>query len=176
MDPAHATSSAPARGLDLLRRQVLDPGLCVVCGGCLGLCPHLALFDGQVAAPDACGLDQGRCYDICPQAAEPDADAKRARLLKAQGREFTLPLGPVLGAWWGRGLDPDLIARAQYGGVVSTLMALALEQGLVGEAVLTQAGAKGTPEGVRALTRQDVIAAAGSIYAGGGALGLMNQA
>lgn len=176
MNPAAAATSAPARGQDFLRRQVLDPGLCVVCGGCVGLCPHMVLHDGLVAAPDACGLDQGRCYDICPQAADPDPDAKRAALLAAQGRELAPPLGPVLEAWWGRGLTSELTARAQYGGVVSTLAVLALESGWIGEAVLTQAGAKGAPEGVRAVGRQDVIAAAGSIYAGGGALAAMNQA
>lgn len=176
MEAAAQKQPSPQAGLDGLRRQVLEPGLCVVCGGCVGLCPHLALFDGQVAAPDDCGLERGRCLEVCPQALGNGLDQQRDALLRSRGQAPSPPLGPVLEAWWGWATAPDLAQRAQYGGVVSTLAALALEQGLIGEAILTQAGTRGAPEGLRALSRADVIAAAGSIYAGGGALAQLNQA
>jgi coenzyme F420 hydrogenase subunit beta len=82
----------------------------------------------------------------------------------------------VIAAWQGRALAEDLQDRAQYGGVVSELVALALAEGLVGEAVLTSPGPRGAPQGARARNRAEVLAAAGSIYAGGGALGQLNQA
>lgn len=171
-----AAGQPASASLERLKAQVLEAGLCVACGACVGLCPYLIFHDGQVAAPDACGLEAGRCIDVCPQAPAPDPDQKRASLLQALGRPQALPLGPAREVWWARALTPDLAGRVQYGGVVSTLVALALQEGLIGEAVLTRAGQNGAPEGVRARTRQEVLAAAGSIYAAGGALSVLNQA
>ncbi len=176
MTQASAASTPPAACLDRLRQEVLDPGLCVACGACLGLCPHLLLYDGQVAAPDPCGLADGRCIDLCPQNPGPDPRQRRAGLQAARGLGDEAPLGPVRRAWWGRAQAADLGGRAQYGGVVSALTALALEQGLIEEAVLTQAGQRGTPEGVRVRDREGVLACAGSIYAAGGSLQALNQA
>ena len=175
--PSPASAPQPTAGsLDRLLVQVVQPGLCVSCGACVGLCPHIIFHDGQMAAPDACGLEGGRCHDVCPQAPEPGPDAKRGQLLEALGRKLDAPLGPVSGAWWARATARDLAGRAQYGGVVSTLATLALEEGLVDEMVLTQAGSRGAPEGVRARDRQEVLAAAGSVYAGAGSLSALNQA
>lgn len=168
--------AAPPSGLDRLRREVLDQGLCVACGACLGLCPHLVLFDGQVAAPDVCGLASGRCYDLCPQALEPGPEVRRQALRQAGGAPWSEALGPVQAAHWARAAAPELRQRAQYGGVVSTLAALALEMGLVREMIVTQAGENGAPEGARVGDREGALASAGSIYAAGGALMQLNQA
>lgn len=161
-----AAQEPPPTVLQRLLDEVITPGLCVACGACLGLCPHLVFFDGQVAAPDACGLEQGRCYDLCPQVAG-----------AGQGpREHEGVLGPVRAIHWARATAGELDGRVQYGGVVSALAALALEEGLVGEAVLTAAGARGAPAGVRVSDREGVLAAAGSIYAAAGTLRELNQA
>lgn len=165
-----------AARLDRLKAEVLDTGLCVACGACVGLCPHLIFYDGLVAAPDDCGLGQGRCYDLCPQALEPDQEAKRKELHTLAGHEPAPPLGPYRAIWQARATAPDMDGKVQYGGVVSMLMALALEQGMIDEAVLTKAGSRGTPEGVRVRDRAGVLAAAGSLYAAGGSLQDLNQA
>lgn len=162
--------------LDRLVSQVIAPGLCVACGACLGLCPHLIFLDGQVAAPDPCGLDQGRCLELCPLDPGRDPASRRRELHAALGSAYEPPLGPVLEAWQGRAVAPDLQGKVQYGGVVSELLSLALEEGLVGEAVVTVPGERGAPQGGRARSRAEVLAAAGSIYAGGGALGELNRA
>ncbi len=175
-DPA---SALPQALLDRLKTEVMDAGLCVACGACLGLCPHIIFYDGQVAAPDECGLAEGRCYDLCPQALEPGPEARRQALLAAAGQEMSPPsppLGPYTAAWQARATAPDLAERGQYGGVVSTLVLLALESGLIGEAVLTRAGLRGAPGGVRVRDRAGVLAAAGSVYAAGGSLMALNQA
>ncbi|MCF8040779.1 MAG: Coenzyme F420 hydrogenase/dehydrogenase, beta subunit C-terminal domain [Desulfarculaceae bacterium] len=164
MVPPAASPDLQPTGLERLLAEVINPGLCVACGACLGLCPHLIFLDGQVAAPDACGLSSGRCYAFCPV-------AQRGGSGESQG-----PIGPVLGAWQGRATAKDLQGRVQYGGVVSELLALALEQSLVREAVVTAAGLRGSPQGVRVTERAGVLGAAGSVYAGGGALSRLNQA
>ncbi|MCA1905060.1 MAG: Coenzyme F420 hydrogenase/dehydrogenase, beta subunit C-terminal domain [Desulfarculus sp.] len=174
--PAAASAPPPGGGLARLRAEVLDQGLCVACGACLGLCPHLVFHDGRVAAPDACGLDSGRCLDLCPQAIVPGPEARRQDLAQTSDAPWWPELGPVRQACWARTTAADLAGQAQYGGVVSTLAALALETGLVGEMVLTQAGLEGAPEGVRVTDRAGVLAAAGSIYAAGAGLMQLNQA
>jgi coenzyme F420 hydrogenase subunit beta len=166
----------PVARLDRLKAEVLDTGLCVACGACVGLCPHLLFYDGLVAAPDDCGLAQGRCYDICPQALEPDQETKRKDLHALTGQKPNPPLGPSRSVWQARATAPDLEGKVQYGGVVSTLMALALENGIVDEAVLTKADKRGAPQGVRVRDRDGVLAAAGSLYAAGASLQALNQA
>lgn len=176
-------SSAPMEkttALDRLKTEVLDAGRCVACGACVGLCPYLVFYDGAVAAPHACGLESGRCVQVCPQTPDPGPDTRRRAALEAEGRApdtpLNAPLGPVDAIWWARSTDQDVRGRAQYGGVVSTLVSLALEQGLVNEAVLTRSGARGAPAGARVRDRAGVLSAARSIYAAGGALRELNQA
>ena len=164
MVPPTASPDLQPAGLERLLAEVITPGLCVACGACLGLCPHLIFMDGQVAAPDACGLTSGRCWGFCPV-------AQREGLAQSQG-----PIGPVLGAWQGRATAKNLEGRVQYGGVVSELLALALSQSMVREAVVTAAGLRGAPQGIRVTERTGVLGAAGSVYAGGGSLSRLNQA
>ncbi|MGD9124948.1 MAG: Coenzyme F420 hydrogenase/dehydrogenase, beta subunit C-terminal domain [Desulfarculaceae bacterium] len=176
MAPSQAQEPEARAVLDRLKNEVIDAGLCVACGACLGLCPHIIFHDGQVAAPDACGLDAGRCYDLCPQAKEPAPSDRRWELHRASGSEYQPPLGPVLQAWQGRGTDPGLETNVQYGGVVTTLVKMALEIGLFSEAVLTRSNDRGVPEGVKISQGEEVLSAAGTIYAAGGSLSLVNQA
>ncbi|KMY67773.1 hypothetical protein AAU61_07790 [Desulfocarbo indianensis] len=171
-----AEATPPAACLNQLKKQVLDAGLCVACGACVGLCPHIIFYDGRVAAPDDCGLSQGRCLDLCPQAPEPAQESKRRALHAQAGQTPAPPLGPHAGIWQARAASPDLAGRAQYGGVASALLALALEEGLIGEAVVTRGGQRGAPQGALVRDRAGVLAAAGSIYAAGGSLLALNQA
>ena len=174
MNSAVSPLPSPADSLGRLKAEVLDPGLCVACGACLGLCPHMIFYDGRLAAPDPCGLEDGRCYDLCPQVLEPEPDQRRRALHQALGNEFQPPLGPVGERWQARARRPD--QGVQYGGVVSALVALALEEGLVGEAVLTRPAEYGSPRGVRVRDRQGVEQCTGSWYAPGAALGELNRA
>ena len=159
-----------------LRAEVIEAGRCVACGGCLDLCPHLIFYDGRVAAPDPCDLTRGRCYDLCPQVPRPPAGDLRRRLHQNLGNAYQPPLGPVQEVWQARAQDPRVREAAQYGGVVSTLVALALETGLVGEAVLTRRGERGAPEGCRVRGPGEVLACAGSLYAAAGTLSRLHRA
>ncbi|MCB2188077.1 MAG: Coenzyme F420 hydrogenase/dehydrogenase, beta subunit C-terminal domain [Deltaproteobacteria bacterium] len=163
-------------GLSRLKSEVLDSGLCVACGACLGLCPHMIFLDGRLAAPDDCGLGEGRCWDLCPQAAEPAPDRRRAALARARGLTPEGDYGQVLALYEARAMEGARPAGAQYGGVVSTLLALALEAGLVGEAVATGPGPAGAPVGRRLTDPAEARALAGSLYAAGAALGEVNRA
>lgn len=174
--PAETAGNQALPSLARLVAEVVDAGRCVACGACLGICPHLIFMDGRVAAPDACGLTDGRCYDLCPQTDEPGPAEKRQKVFEAGGLTSEGPIGPVRAVHWAKAVDPTVSGRAQYGGVVSALSAYALESGLVGEAVLTSAGERGAPQGVRVKDAAGVAACATSIYAGAGTLQALNQA
>lgn len=154
--------SEPKTAQGTLRSRVIDQGLCVACGACVGHCPYFTFYRGRVAAPDRCELEQGRCLEVCPVA--------------GPGPGFQGPLGPHARVLAGRATDEAITRRAQYGGVASALLITALEKGLASQAVTSHGHPEDPPRGVRATTREEVIAAAGSRYFGSGSLEMLNQA
>ncbi len=157
-----ATTKKNYGGLGGLISQVFEKDRCAVCGACVGHCPYPVHHEGRVIIRDRCTLDEGRCYEFCPMAG-------------AYGR-FDGELGPVRRILVAQAARPDLRKKAQYGGVVSALTNLALELGLVREAVLTSGHPENPPYGVRVKTRSDVKASAGSRFTASGAVAALNQA
>lgn len=152
----------PRKGQPDLAAEVIDRDRCAVCGACVGHCPYLVYYHGRVILQDRCTLNQGRCYQFCP-------------LAGARG-EFEGQLGSVRRIFIAQTASSDVRKKAQYGGVVSTLVSLALTEGLVKEAVLTSGHPEAPPHGVRVRTRAEVLAAAGSRYAASGTVAALNQA
>ena len=142
-----------------LAQKVLDPGLCTLCGACLGLCPHLAVGRDRVVRSFDCGRETGRCYAVCPVAA-----VREAPLPDAAGA----PLGQVRSASWSRAGNADVRAVGQYGGTVSALLVHLLETGRVAAARV--AGPPSSPafplrpSATWARNREEVLAAAGTRY------------
>ncbi len=154
----------PYRGMDLLTKEVIGQGLCVSCGGCVGLCPHITFFDGKVICIDKCDLDDGRCYDVCPRIIRnidhPIADR---------------PVGTVISIHRSRARDKALRKNVQYGGTITALTSTALKGGLISEAILTSVGRMASPHGVIAKTEEEVIACSGSRYTASAALEAFNR-
>ena len=57
-----------------LREEVIDKGLCPLCGGCASGCPYLGQYKGKIVQLDCCTLVDGSCYRNCPRTAT-DLDA-----------------------------------------------------------------------------------------------------
>lgn len=150
-------------GMGALWKEVLEPGICVACGGCVGLCPYMSFYDGRVVCTDRCDREEGRCYEVCP------------RVIRGEEMSETDPIGPFLSIHRARNRDVDVRDRAQYGGVVSGLLLLALEENMVDEAVLTTGDDKGCAHGVVAATREEVMSCAGSRYAASAVLEAFNK-
>jgi coenzyme F420 hydrogenase subunit beta len=142
---------------DNLIKGVLDRDLCSACGACVGLCPYFTFFQGRVVVLDRCSLTEGRCGAFCPQLNPGD-------WVKQEG------LGPFQEQWITRAQTRSLQRKGQYGGTVTTLIQLALEMGWIQGALLTGIGKGGEPEGRVCRTRAEVLACAGSKYAGAGTL------
>lgn len=50
-----------------LFNEVIDTGLCALCGACVGGCPYLVPYKGRIVLLDNCTLSEGQCYQYCPR-------------------------------------------------------------------------------------------------------------
>ena len=54
---------------DLLKKDVLESGLCTGCGACVGLCPYQVIYHDRTVQLHRCDLDEGKCYAFCQRTA-----------------------------------------------------------------------------------------------------------
>jgi coenzyme F420 hydrogenase subunit beta len=160
------------RGLKGLESKVLNQGQCAACGACLSLCPYLRSWKGRAVKLHDCDLSEGRCFSFCPRT-EVDLDALH-RFVFGKGYD-EIETGPVCRVVMARALDSKFTKRAQNGGVVSALIALALEEGMIQSAILTERDAELLPQGRIAKTRNEVVSCAGSSYVTGYTLEALNR-
>ncbi len=149
------------KGSKELVEEVIGAGLCALCGACAGTCPYLRSFEGRIVQMDECTLSEGRCYQYCPRTyTDMDAVSQGTFGVPYAGDE----LGVVREVLMARSADGAVRDKGQYGGVVTTLMSLAMSEGLIDAAVVTEAGAGEMPRAVVARSTADIIECAGSSY------------
>jgi len=150
--------------------EVINRGLCVRCGACVGLCPYFQYFDGRVVVLDKCRAHTPRCLQICPRAdygeTSPDYESPG----------HAGEIGAYESILVARATDEEIRGKAQYGGVISALLIFALEKGEIKSAILTDRGGSLSPEGKIASNRAGVIDCAGSRYSASGGLSVLNRA
>lgn len=122
-------------GSNELLEDVHKRDLCIGCGACVELCPYFKNFRGKTAQLFPCTLPQGRCFAYCPKV-EVDLD-ELYRQMWQQPYAGT-PLGPYRRILATRAGDRMATGAFQGGGTVSALMALALKNGMLDAAILTQ--------------------------------------
>jgi coenzyme F420 hydrogenase subunit beta len=83
--------------------------------------------------------------------------------------------GPVRRVVMARALASEFTKRAQNGGVVSALIALALEERVIQAAVVTERDAELLPQGRIVKSREEVLTCAGSSYVTGHTLEALNR-
>ncbi len=158
-------------GQQALIEKVLDRGICVKCGACVGLCPHFSYWDGQVVVLDRCSAGTWRCLQYCPRAEYPETSLERH---DAQDKEA---LGPFREIWAARSTDHHVCDQGQYGGVASALLISAMKKNIIASAVVTDSGSDGlSPAGRLVRTPSEIIACSGSRYASAGTLAALNRA
>ncbi|MFW6126491.1 MAG: Coenzyme F420 hydrogenase/dehydrogenase, beta subunit C-terminal domain [Chloroflexota bacterium] len=121
---------APVR----LRQEVMDEGLCPLCGGCAGACPYLGQYRGRIVQLDCCTLVDGSCYQWCPRTYT-DVDALSQSLFGVPFGESEL--GVVRESVLARSTDERTRERESGGGVVSALLGVALDEGMIDAAIVT---------------------------------------
>lgn len=149
------------KGCKELVSEVIDKGLCCLCGACAGSCPYLVSYRGRIVQLDNCTLSDGQCYQYCPRTFV-DMDAISQHVFGVPYSEDEL--GTVKEVLMARSMDAAIKEKAQYGGAVTTLLSLAMAEGLIDSAILTRTTADKTPEAFLARNTQEVLQSAGSNY------------
>jgi coenzyme F420 hydrogenase subunit beta len=129
------------QGFSDLKRDVVNKRICSLCGTCAAFCDKIKISENEpkpvlVEEYDTiCGI----CYAFCPRTFLPLSGIER----KIFGEEEAgkKAEGDVLGVYRGcyavRSKKEDIIKRGQDGGAVTSLLAYALEEGIIDCAVIT---------------------------------------
>jgi coenzyme F420 hydrogenase subunit beta len=130
-----------------LRREIIEPGICTLCGACVASCEVLAVVNGKPALKGPCTAC-GVCYNQCPRTITTESSL----------------IGSVRDVFAARTLLPEV--KGQDGGVVTSMLLYALEEGLIDSAVVTVKSNEEPwkPVPIVAQTREDILRSAGSIY------------
>jgi coenzyme F420 hydrogenase subunit beta len=144
-----------------LVKEVQEPGLCHHCGGCVTFCTAInygALEMDEDGRPryqdrDKC-IECGICYAICPEINEHEEETRKHV-------SWSAPMGRIIVTTVARSLDPEVRAHATDGGVVSSLLLGLLDKGHIDGAIVAKKAGPFKREPWLALTRDDLLAAAG---------------
>lgn len=134
-------------GFGKLRKEIIKPGICTLCGACAASCDYIEIWDEQprlVGPCDSCGI----CYNQCPRTITTEEAL----------------IGKIRFAYAGRSKLKAI--NGQDGGVVTALLAYALDEGLVDCAVVTTKSNKQPwqPVAIVAQSYEDLLNSSGSIY------------
>ncbi len=159
--------------------EVVTSGLCTGCAACIVSCPHDVLdYDAQEGhyKPFHLDIDGGRtdcthgekgctmCTRACPRFRNWESEIDQHRFARVRTPEEVWGIGDVFLA---RSTDESVRENGQDGGLVSTLLAYALENDVIDAALVSGLEGDGTtwraePRAVR--TRQEVLDTAKSRY------------
>ncbi|MBT3368753.1 MAG: hypothetical protein HN416_16520, partial [Nitrospina sp.] len=149
------------QGQAWIKNQVMAQGLCTGCAACVGLCPYQKFYRDQTAIVHECDRTWGRCSAYCPRG---QVDLNGLRQTMFDPGDITPELGAVKGLYMTRANDLQIRDRAQHGGTVSTLVALALEERLIDTAVLAESEKNHSTRSVAISTPSEVALLAGSKF------------
>ncbi|HIE16569.1 MAG TPA: hypothetical protein EYP71_00040 [Dehalococcoidia bacterium] len=160
------------KGYRELITDVIDAGLCTLCGACTATCPYLVCHKGRIAVLDNCTLSEGKCYKYCPRT-HTDMDALSRRIFGTPYGDSEI--GTAKDIFMARTTDKHISKRSQYGGTVTTLLSLALTEGLVDCVVLSKTSDDRTIHPFLAKTTGEIFQCAGSNYMACPVLASYNQ-
>ncbi|MHC1567839.1 MAG: Coenzyme F420 hydrogenase/dehydrogenase, beta subunit C-terminal domain [Candidatus Syntropharchaeia archaeon] len=148
------------RGFSELKKDVIDRGLCSFCGACIAFCPRIGTSD---EAPEIMEYDPlcGMCYAFCPKTFFPKEEIEEKIFgKKKRDRNFGIYEECVAA----RSKDEEILKNAQDGGVVTALIAFALENDIIDGVVATKSDEKWMPEPVVVSDKKELLSTAGTKY------------
>lgn len=155
------------RAVDFLLDEVIDVGKCLGCAACVTICPTDVFgFSDElpVAERSAACVQCVLCADVCPVLRPPDTEL-------ASAVSYREPVtndgyGPYSYELLVRTTDSELLAQAQDGGVVTSLLTHQLEREQIQGAVLGDVDSENPQLGMQRLARtsSEVAASRGSRY------------
>lgn len=145
-------------------------GLCTGCGTCAGVCPNSAIemnVDSKgnylphinKEKCDQCGI----CFDTCPGHT---VDVKQLNSFIFGKSPDDILIGNYINCYLGHSTDEKIRWNASSGGLVTTLLIFALEEGIIDGALVTRMSEKNPlePEVIIARTKEEIISASQSKY------------
>ncbi|MFH1821180.1 MAG: Coenzyme F420 hydrogenase/dehydrogenase, beta subunit C-terminal domain [Methanobacteriota archaeon] len=164
-------------GFDELLNNVVLKGICASCGACVAVCP-INVLAYEKMEPKLVGkcTNCGICLRVCPRYKSPFAEAEN--FVFGRQRKPEEEYGIYKQAMVARSADEEILARAQDGGVVTTLLASALESGLIDAAIVSSVNSNNPwePLPLLAKTRSEIISSAGTRYSLSPGLTLLKSA
>jgi len=155
------------RAVDFLMEEIVRTGKCIGCASCVTICP-VDVFDYEDEHPvdtrtEAC-VRCVLCAEVCPVLRPVDKDLPD--MIDVRPPAIDEGFGPYSYGCYARSTNPEWVARAQDGGLVSALIVHGLETGTLRGAVLGDVEPDEPQIGrhVLATTPEQVLAAAGSRY------------
>ena len=130
-----------------LKHEIIDPGICTLCGACVASCEVLNVVGGKPALKGPCTAC-GVCYNQCPRTITTESSL----------------IGNVRDVFTAKTVLPEV--KGQNGGVVTSMLLYGLEEGLIDSAVVTVKSEEEPwkPVPIIAQTREDILRSQGSVY------------
>jgi coenzyme F420 hydrogenase subunit beta len=134
---------------------------CCYCGACAAFVPDFVKYKkDEVMLRKGCGgASVGLCFSFCPMSFA-SVDDKTAVF----GVNGTYALGYYRDIVTARSTDMEIQKHGQNGGAVTSLLDIALKNGVIDSAVIAGKSETWKPEPIVATTHEDVIAGGGSKY------------
>ena len=145
-----------------LYELVISKKNCVNCGACLAICPRIGINENKPALIDydpECSL----CFKYCPRTFFPKSLFEKEIFNEKIQKDFLLGNFQKITA--AKSTDNNILGNAQNGGVVSTLLIHALNTELIEGVIMVIKDENWYPKPFIARTPEEVIRAAGSVYA-----------
>ena len=159
-------------GQDWIRNKVIAQDLCTGCGACVNLCPYQKIHRDHTVNLHLCDRPDGRCRNYCPRS---PVDLDRLRKALFDPGDIVPELGPFKGLYMTRAVDETIRLKAQHGGTVSALMKLALEEGLVDTALVSEGREDLLPRSRAVDNADSVLTGAGSSFVVSPTLAVFND-
>jgi coenzyme F420 hydrogenase subunit beta len=133
-----------------MMNEVVAFGSCCECGSCVLVCPHnvIEYVDGKpkqvakaTAAFDYCGISEGIGCDVCAQVCPRlnPREFELADLLYGPDQPYRGAFGVYRRVVAARTVAPEIMGRAQDGGVVTAMLRWAFERGVIDGAAVSVA-------------------------------------
>lgn len=156
----------PFEAVDFIMKEIVANNRCVGCAACVEVCP-VDVFDFVSDKPadrrhSSC-VFCGMCAAVCPPARLGSSSLSKVLI---SGDAIDEGFGRYRTAVLARSNNPEILNRAQDGGVVTTLTTYALSEGII-DAVVMGDVAKGQPLKPiprLATTKEQILSGSGSRY------------
>jgi coenzyme F420 hydrogenase subunit beta len=149
--------------------EVLNAGLCNGCGTCVGLCPNSAIYmskskEGYIPKLNRTECNQcGICFDVCPGHS---VNFRKLNSIIFGKEKQDVLMGNYINCYVGHATDLNIRHNSTSGGIITSLLIFAIEEGIIDGALVTKMNDARPlePEVFIARTKDEIISASKSKY------------